>query len=75
MNDAPKRGLQPWTAFLAGAVAMLAIGLAIFAWRGMDDAANGARIATGATRVLPDLPAPRVPDAPRLPDAPLPLPN
>ncbi len=73
MADLSKRGGGPWLAFLAGAVAMLAVMLVVFGWQG------GARLADGlavSLRDVPDLPRlPHLPEAPRLPDTPTPKPQ
>ena len=69
------RSTNPWMAFAAGAVAMLAIALLVFAWQGRDEATDAARTAAAAAKALPDLERPRLPDAPRIPDAPIPRPK
>src|SRR6478609_5518672 len=63
-----ERRSNPWIAFLAGAVAMLAIALVWYASRGGDDAASVAGAALKATRSLPQIERPRLPEAPRIPD-------
>ena len=64
---------NPWIAFLAGAVAMLAVVLIAFAWLRGEQVADSLRF---ALREAPDLPTlPHMPDAPRLPDAPIPQPK
>lgn len=70
-----ERPTPPWIAFAAGAVAVLALGLVLFAWRGRHDAAEVARTAAAASRALPEIAPPRMPDAPRLPDVPIPRPK
>jgi len=70
-----ERPINPWMAFAAGAVAMLAIALLIFAWMARNDAVEVAKTAVAATRVIPDVEPPRLPDAPRIPDAPIPVPK
>jgi hypothetical protein len=73
MADVSNRGTNPWIAFLAGAVAVLAVVLIVFGWSRGERAAVGLRF---ALRDAPTLPAvPRMPDAPRLPDAPVPHPK
>ena len=73
MADVSKRGTSPWVAFLAGAVAVLALMLALFGWQGGQRLADG--VAT-SLRSAPDLPAlPQMPEGPRLPDAPVPKPQ
>ena len=62
-------------AFAAGAVAMLAIALLVFAWQGRDEATDVAKTAAAAAKVIPDLEPPRLPDAPRIPDTPVPRPQ
>ncbi|HEY0651062.1 hypothetical protein [Phenylobacterium sp.] len=66
---------SPWAAFAAGAVAILAIALLIFAWMGRDEATEVAKTAAAAARVIPDLEPPRIPEAPRIPDNPMPRPK
>ena len=64
---------SPWIAFLAGAIAMLAIVLILFAWWRAERAAEAFTL---TLRNTPDLPTlPHMPDAPRLPDAPIPKPK
>ena len=70
-----ERRTRPWIAFAAGAVAMLAIALLIFAWQGRHEAAEVAKTAVAATKVIPDVERPKLPDAPRIPDAPIPVPK
>ena len=70
-----ERPINPWMAFAAGAVAMLAIALLVFAWQGRDDAADVAKTAIEAAKAIPDLERPRLPDAPRIPDTPVPRPQ
>ncbi len=70
-----QRPINPWMAFAAGAVAMLAITLLVVAWQARDDATDVARSAVAAARAIPDLEPPRLPDAPRIPDAPVPRPK
>ena len=73
MADVSKRGTSPWVAFLAGAVAVLALMLALFGWQGGQRLADG--VAT-SLRSAPDLPAlPQMPEGPRLPAAPVPKPQ
>jgi hypothetical protein len=70
-----ERPINPWMAFAAGAVAMLAIALLVFAWQGRDDATDVAKTAVEAARAIPDIEPPRLPDAPRIPDTPVPRPQ
>jgi hypothetical protein len=70
-----ERPANPWIAFAAGAVAVLAVALVYFAWQARTDAADVARTAVAATKVLPDVEPPRLPDAPRIPDVPVPRPK
>ena len=70
-----ERPINPWMAFAAGAVAMLAIALLVFAWQGRDDAVDVAKTAVDAAQAIPDLEPPRLPDAPRIPDTPVPRPQ
>jgi len=70
-----ERSTSPWLAFVAGAVAMLAIALLAFAWLSRGDAGEAAKTAVAATQAIPDLKPPRLPDAPRIPDAPIPQPK
>ena len=65
----------PWAAFAAGAVAMLAVALLVFAWMGRDEVTDVAKTAAAAARAIPDLEPPRMPDAPRIPDNPAPRPK
>jgi hypothetical protein len=69
-----ERRTSPWVAFAAGAVAMLALALAWYAWQGRDDAGEAAAVAVRAADGVKVSP-PRLPDAPRIPDAPIPLPK
>ena len=72
MAEVSKRGTSPWVAFLAGAVAVLALMLALFGWQGGQRLAD--RVAT-SLRGAPDLPtAPQMPEGPRLPNPPVPKP-
>ena len=70
-----ERPINPWMAFAAGAVAMLAIALLVFAWQGRDDAVDVAKTAVDAAQAIADLEPPRLPDAPRIPDTPVPRPQ
>jgi hypothetical protein len=70
-----ERNTPSWMAFAAGAVAMLAIALLVFAWQGRNEAADVAKTAVEAAKAIPDLEPPRLPDAPRIPDAPVPRPK
>ena len=66
---------RSWIAFAAGAVAMLAVALLVWAWQGRDEASDLARAAAAASRAVPAIPRPSLPDAPRIPDAPVPVPK
>jgi hypothetical protein len=70
-----ERPTTPWIAFLAGAVAMLAIALLWFAWQGRDEAAVAAKAAAVAMWSVPELKRPRLPEAPHIPDNPVPRPE
>ena len=70
-----ERGTPSWIAFAAGAVAMLAVALLVWLWRGRDYGAELVRTAAAAADVVPDIRRPALPDAPRMPDAPLPVPK
>ena len=63
---------NPWVAFLAGAVAMLAIGLAWLGWTRAHQAATSVR--TGFqlphTPSLPSVPTTPPPEGPKLPQIP-----
>ena len=73
MAEVSKRGTNPWVAFLAGAVAVLALMLALFGWQGGQRFAD--RVAA-SLRAAPALPAvPQMPEGPRLPDPPIPKPQ
>jgi hypothetical protein len=73
MADVSKHGTSPWVAFLAGAVAVLALMLVLFGWQGGSRLADG--LAT-SLRDAPDLPRlPHTPTGPRLPDVPVPKPQ
>ena len=73
MTDVSNRGPNPWIAFLAGGVAVLAIVLAIFAL------ARGQRAAGALGLALRDAPnlhrPPHLPGAPGLPAPPIPMPK
>ena len=70
-----ERRTSPWIAFVAGAVAMLAVALLWYAWQGRDDASRTASAAIRAAEGIPQIEPPRLPDAPRIPDAPVPVPK
>jgi hypothetical protein len=70
-----ERRTNPWVAFVAGAVAMLAVALLWYAWQGRDDATEAAEAAIRAADSMPAIEPPRLPDAPRIPDAPIPIPK
>ena len=73
MAEASPRRTSPWIAFLAGAVAVLAIVLAVIAWSHRGDAADGLKM---TLRSAPDLPSlPHMPEGPKLPDPPIPKPR
>jgi len=73
MADVSKRGTSPWVAFVAGAVVVLALMLALFGWQGGQRLADGVAM---SLRAAPDLPAlPQMPEGPRLPNAPVPKPQ
>lgn len=72
---ASHRAPDTWIAFLAGGVAVLALALIFYAWQVRHDAGDLARTAVAATKALPGLERPRLPDAPRIPDAPIPRPK
>ena len=73
MADVSKRGSSPWIAFLAGAVAVLAVMLMLFGWQGGERLAEG--VAT-SLRGAPDLrTVPQMPEGPRLPNPPIPKPQ
>ena len=73
MADVSKHETSPWIAFLAGAVAVLALMLVVFGWQGGQRFADNVMMSLRATPGLPTLP--HMPDAPRLPDAPIPKPR
>jgi hypothetical protein len=73
MADVSKHGTSPWVAFLAGAVAVLAVMLVVFGWQGGQRFADGVAM---SLRAAPDLPTlPQMPEGPRLPDPPVPKPQ
>jgi uncharacterized membrane protein YqjE len=69
------RGANPWIAFAAGAVAVLALALVFYAWQLRHAARDVARTAVAATKALPELERPTLPEAPRMPDVPVPRPK
>lgn len=73
MAETSRNRTSPWVAFIAGAVAMLALALGWTAWNRVQDAPRKMQVAIGPS--LPRVPAPRLPEAPRLPDAPVPTPR
>jgi hypothetical protein len=73
MTETPRHWTNPWVAFSAGAVAMLALLLAWGAWNRLVDAPHRIQVALGPD--LPQIPAPRLPEAPRLPAVPVPAPR
>jgi hypothetical protein len=70
-----ERRTSRWVAFVAGAVAMLALALMWFAWISRDEAGKAAQLAAEAASGMPEVARPRLPDAPRIPDAPVPTPR
>lgn len=67
---------RPWVAFLAGAVAMLAVALAWAAFSQRDEASQAVRLAAeAADEAMPAIAPPRLPEAPRIPDTPVPRPQ
>ena len=73
MADVSKRGTNPWIAFLAGAVAVLAVVLILFGWHGGQRLADGVAL---SLRDAPDLPTlPHTPEGPRIPNPPVPKPQ
>ncbi|WP_374468673.1 hypothetical protein [Phenylobacterium sp.] len=69
-----QRGRIPtWAAFTAGLAVALLLALAWTGWSRTRGAAGEVDLRIGPA--VPDLPAPRMPDAPRLPDAPIPVPK
>lgn len=69
MAETSPRRTSPWIAFLAGAVAVLAIVLLAVAWSHRGDAANGLKLNLHDTPNLPSLP--HMPEGPKLPDPPI----
>lgn len=61
-------------AFFAGVATVLFALLIWSSWNRTHDRAQRVDI-TVAAPAVPDLPAPRLPDAPRLPSAPVPIPK
>ena len=73
MADVSKRGTNPWIAFLAGAVAVLAVVLVLFGWRGGQRLADGFAL---SLRDAPDLPTlPHTPVGPLIPTPRVPTPQ
>ena len=73
MAEVSKHQTSPWVAFLAGAVAVLAVVLIVFGWQGGQRLADGAAL---SLRNAPDLPAvPRMPEGPHIPNPPIPKPQ
>jgi hypothetical protein len=67
------RNTNPWIAFLAGAVAVLAVVLIALAWW---RSAHLAENLTASLRATPDLPSlPHMPEGPKLPNPPIPQPK
>ena len=62
-------------AFLAGAVAMLAVVLAWAAFSQRDAAMKAVRLVAEAADAVPLMAPPRLPDAPRIPNTPVPRPQ
>ena len=73
MADVTPRRPISWTAFVAGAVVMLALTLAWSVWRRHDEAAEALRDTAGVVDSVPEVPS--LPSAPRLPDVPIPRPK
>jgi hypothetical protein len=75
MAQTTDRRTRPWIAFVAGAVATLAIVLVWLAWNRVENpGAFRADIALPRAE-LPDLPTAPPPQGPRLPKLPLPTPR
>lgn len=73
MAEVSKRGTSSWVAFLAGAVAVLALVLIVFGWQGGERLADGVAM---SLRDAPDLPTvPQMPEGPRVPNPPIPKPQ
>lgn len=68
MAEVTSRRTSPWIAFLAGAVVVLAVVLALFAWSHRGDAADGLKV-TLRTADMPNLP--HMPEGPKMPDPPI----
>jgi hypothetical protein len=73
-NVEPRR--REWIAFMAGAVAMLAVALVVFGWLRMRDTAGTLRADMALPHAdLPSLPDQPPPEGPRAPRLPLPVPK
>jgi hypothetical protein len=73
MADVSPRKTNPWIAFLAGGVAVLAAVLIALAWW---RSAHLAENLTASLRAAPDLPSlPHMPEGPKLPKPPIPKPE
>ena len=73
MAEASSQRPNPWIAFLAGAVAVLAVVLIAFAWMQAGHVGDGVKLSLRDTPSLPVLP--RTPEGPKLPDPPIPRPK
>ena len=73
MAETRRAHLPTWAALLTGAlIALLLVGLWV-AWSRMQGV--GRELEVRIAPPVPELPAPRLPDAPRLPNAPIPVPK
>ena len=67
---------RPWIAFVAGAVAMLAVGLIWLAWTRTHDAARVVRADVALPAAdLPSIPTAPPPEGPQMPQLPVPTPK
>ena len=73
MAEVSPQHSNPWVAFLAGAVAVLAVVLIAFAWMRAEHAAGGMKLSLRDGPNLPSLP--QMPEGPKLPDPPIPTPK
>ena len=75
VQNVEPRGRE-WIAFLAGAVAMLAVALVVFGWLRMRDTAGSLRSEMALPHAeLPSLPSQPPPEGPHPPRLPLPVPK